>query len=49
LYFGGHEWKERNGLSASITTEIREGGRTGRGICPACTREGRGDPYWFPR
>ena len=43
---GGHEWKDRNGLSSSVTTEVRPGGRTGKGICPACTRAGKGDQSW---
>lgn len=44
---GGHEWKDRNGLSSTITVEVREHGRTGKGICPACTRAGLGDPTWL--
>lgn len=45
--FGGHEWKERDGLSATITTATRvNGGRSGTAICPSCTRAGRGDPEW---
>jgi hypothetical protein len=43
---GGHEWKERNGLSATITVEEHPGGRSGRGICPTCTLAGLGDPRW---
>lgn len=44
--FGGHEWKDRNGLSSTITTEVRKKGRTGKAICPACTRAGLGDASW---
>lgn len=45
--FGGHEWKERDGLSATITIETRaNGGRSGTAICPWCTRAGHGDPEW---
>ena len=35
--FGGHEWRDRNGLSGSIVTEDGT-----RAICPKCTVEGRG-------
>jgi hypothetical protein len=37
--FGGHEWKESGGKPASIPF-----GRPGirDGICPACTKAGRG-------
>lgn len=45
-FFGGHEWKDRNGLSSIITTEIHGNGRTGKGICPSCTLAGKGDPSW---
>lgn len=38
--FGGHEWRDINGYSSvvHIGSAIH-----GRGICPACTRAGRGD------
>lgn len=35
-----------NGLSSTITTEVRKKGRTGKAICPACTRAGLGDASW---
>jgi len=37
-YFGGHEWRDYDGKPSSIST----GCYTGKGICPDCTRAGRG-------
>jgi len=45
-FSGGHEWKERDGLSATITIEDGPGARRGKGICPTCTRAGLGDQSW---
>jgi hypothetical protein len=50
-YFGGHEWRDINGLPSSIPA-----GDPGisKGICPKCTRAGRGVPTaidlpdWLP-
>jgi hypothetical protein len=42
--FGGHEWKAAPGKSATITITAD----SGKGICPDCTRAGRGDPKWLP-
>lgn len=44
--FGGHEWRDRGGLSSTITRTRRTGHRDGEGICPICTRAGYGDPTW---
>jgi hypothetical protein len=44
--FGGHEWRSINGLSASITDKDKP--NTGHGICPCCTKEGKGDEKWAP-
>lgn len=44
--FGGHEWRDRKGLSSTITKSERPGKRTGTAICPICTRAGYGDPTW---
>ncbi len=44
--FGGHEWRDRDGLSSTITVSTKNGGRTGTAICPVCTRAGYGDPTW---
>ncbi len=43
--FGGHEWKDRKGLSSVVKVE---GDRSGmfRGICPDCTLAGKGDERW---
>jgi hypothetical protein len=38
--FGGHEWKNRDGNRASIPAPDGKSGRVG--ICPDCTRAGRG-------
>lgn len=44
--FGGHEWKDRDGKPSSIPDpDYPVGTGHGRGICPACTIEGRG---WRP-
>lgn len=41
--FGGHEWRTVNGLSADIADpKYPAGSGRGIGICPACTRAGRG-------
>lgn len=48
-YSGGHEWRDRNGMSSTINHPIHPsnpGKRTGKGICPACTRNGYGDQSW---
>ena len=37
-YFGGHEWRSVNGRPDSIPV----GSGKNRGICPTCTRAGRG-------
>jgi len=37
-YFGGHEWRDYDGKPSSIPT----GPFSGRGICPDCTRAGKG-------
>jgi len=39
-HFGGHEWKDRDGNPSSILA--RDGGTNYIGICPDCTRAGRG-------
>jgi len=41
--FGGHEWRSINGKESSIPDPF-EGPGSGMsiGICPSCTREGRG-------
>jgi hypothetical protein len=47
-YSGGHEWRDINGLPSSIPGD-RPG--TSHGICPACTRAGRGYEVvrvWYP-
>lgn len=43
-YFGGHEWRDVDGLSSSVPDP--DDPRLGMGICPTCTRAGRGvDPF----
>jgi hypothetical protein len=37
-HFGGHQWRDINGLSSM--TETSDGVKTG--ICPDCTRAGKG-------
>lgn len=37
--FGGHEWRDRDGLPSCIPTGVQG---VGRGICPSCTRNGYG-------
>lgn len=39
---GGHEWRDRKGLSSVIYTEPQ----SGKGICPDCTRAGLGQNYY---
>lgn len=41
VYFGGHELRDRPGLSSTIPHPSGQPGR-GKGICPACTLAGRG-------
>lgn len=38
--FGGHEWRDIRGRSSIAGDPAEPGG--GRGICPRCTRRGRG-------
>jgi hypothetical protein len=38
-YFGGHEWRDINGRSSVVHAEVGH-----VGICPDCTRAGKGDP-----
>lgn len=40
--FGGHEWKDRNGLSCRVYPYPLQP-MLGMGICPDCTRAGRGE------
>ena len=41
--FGGHEWRDINGLPSSVPDPTEPlGSGMGVGICPACTRAGRG-------
>lgn len=43
-YFGGHEWKANiAGNSGTIWT-----GNTGVGICPDCTKAGKGNCFDIP-
>ena len=37
-YFGGHEWRDYGGKVPSIPT----GPGRGKGICPDCTKSGKG-------
>lgn len=42
-HFGGHEWKDYDGKCSLIPHPDHPiGFGHGRGICPACTTEGRG-------
>lgn len=45
--FGGHEWRDANGMSSSIVVSSPDDEARGlqrrSGICPECTRAGRGD------
>jgi hypothetical protein len=41
--FGGHEWKDYNGLSSSVSVPDMEYG--GKGICPDCTKAGKGEKW----
>lgn len=45
-YSGGHELKDRNGLSSSIWEERTGPVRLGHGICPWCTLAGKGTSPW---
>lgn len=50
--FGGHEWESIDGKSCSIPDPKAPPGSTMRvGICPDCTRAGRGEdePKEMPR
>lgn len=45
-YFGGHEWKDYDGKSSSIPHEDPEKHPYGgRGICPDCTKAGKGQDW----
>lgn len=44
-FTGGHEWRDRAGKPSAIPDPDRPG--IWRGICPACTRAGRGDNRWI--
>lgn len=45
VMFGGHEWlTDLPRLRATIPS--RDGLHLGEGICPACTRDGRGNSAW---
>lgn len=41
--FGGHEWREVDGKCATIP-DPESGPNMSKGICPQCTRDGRGRP-----
>lgn len=41
--FGGHEWRDVNGLPSSVP-DVDEPQRSW-GICPVCTADGYGYPY----
>lgn len=44
-YFGGHEWRDIEDKSSWIPAKGQPG--YGMGICPGCTRAGRGkSPDW---
>ena len=45
-FFGGQEWKDRGGTSSSLPTETPG---LYVGICPACTKAGRGRARTFDR
>lgn len=40
--FGGHEWKDRDGKASSIPAPDGVSGKR-VGICPDCTRAGKGN------
>lgn len=44
-YSGGHEWRDIDGKSSVIRDPDDPPGMY-EGICPACTREGRGIDRW---
>jgi hypothetical protein len=44
--FGGHEWRDLDGNLSSIPDETTPG--LSHGICPACTRAGKGVPAGQP-
>lgn len=41
-YFGGHEWRNIDGKPSAIYRNPSDPS-LGEGICPQCTREGRGE------
>lgn len=43
--FGGHEWRDYNGLSSFIPHENGDPSM-GQGICPDCTKAGKGLTNW---
>ena len=45
-YFGGHEWRDRDGHIAELPTDST--GHSGVAICPACTRLGVGCRARYP-
>ncbi|MEU7170270.1 hypothetical protein ABZ949_02110 [Micromonospora tulbaghiae] len=53
--FGGHEWRDIDGKLSSVPNPMQQPWRQGAyaftgqvGICPACTRVGRGVPVVVP-
>lgn len=42
--FGGHEWRDYDGKSSIIKDPVQR--NSGVGICPACTKAGKGDDVW---
>lgn len=44
--WGGHEWRDIDG-KPSVIADPESGAGRFTGICPACTRQGRGDSRWI--
>lgn len=40
--FGGHQWRDVNGLPSSVPEFVADNAWRAVGICPACTRAGKG-------
>lgn len=44
-HFGGHQWRDYDGLSADIDDPSGPEPSSGLAICPRCTRAGRGRTF----
>jgi hypothetical protein len=41
--FGGHQWRDYDGKKSTV--RCRKSRSTAHGICPDCTKAGKGEPF----